>query len=300
MDDVELRELRYFIAVAEELNFTRAAERLGMAQPPLSAAIRKVERKLGVALFERTSRQVSLTRAGEVLLDQAHIVVEAANAAVRRTLRAGTTDRLNIAVKPGTDTELLRALVRRYADDPQLPGVELVFGHPGGPAAAVRGGVADVAVLHGPFDRRGLDTELLRVEPRVAVLPADHRLAHRRELCRADLAGEPMPRWTGHADAAAAAYWTGSDQPVPAGDGPRVNDMNQLLDAVALGNVIAYVPAAIARQHARDSLVFVPVTDLSPSELMVAWPSASRSRVVAEFVRTAVTLASTPLIMVER
>src|SRR6476661_4559514 len=77
MDDLELRELRYFIAVAEELNFTRAAMRLGMAQPPLSAAIGKLERKLGVTLLERTSRRVALTPAGTVLLEQGRIVVEA-------------------------------------------------------------------------------------------------------------------------------------------------------------------------------------------------------------------------------
>ena len=286
------------MVVADELNFTRAAERLGMAQPPLSAAIRKIERKLGVTLLARTSRQVSLTPAGQVLLDQARIVLETAQAALERTRRAGTrADRLVVAVKPGTDTELLRKLLRRYADDPALPDVDLLFGHPGGPSAAVREGAADVAVLHAPFDRRGLDTELLQVEPRVAVLPADHRLAHRGDLCRADLDGEPMPHWTGQSDVASAAYWTGSADPRAASSGPRISDMNQLLAAVALGNVVAYVPAAVARQYPRDTLAFVPVRDLSPSELMVAWPSASRSHATADFVRAAIELASTPLIL---
>lgn len=292
MHDVELREFRYFVAVADELNFTRAAERLGIAQPPLSAAIRKLERKLGLTLLVRTSHQVSLTPAGQVLLDQARIVLETAGAAVERTRRAGTRpDRLVVAIKPGTDTELLTRLLGHRTD------VDLLFGHPGGPAAAVREGAADVAILHAPFDRRGLDTELLQVESRVVVLPADHRLAHRAELCRADLDGEPMPHWTGHADAASAAYWTGSAYPAPARTGPRINDLNQLLDAVALGNVVAYVPAALARQHPRDTLVFVPVRDLSPSELMVAWPAASRSNAIADFVRAAVELASTPLVL---
>ena len=125
------------------------------------------------------------------------------------------------------------------------------------------------------------------VEPRVAVLPAAHRLAGRGELRRADLADEPMPHWTGQADPASAAYWTGSETPAPA-SGPRINDMNQLLDAVALGRVVAYVPAAVARQQPRPDLVFVPVNDLSPSELMVAWPTGSTSRAIAEFVRVAV------------
>src|SRR6202162_3140017 len=105
MDEVEVRELRYFVAVAEELNFTRAATRLGMAQPPLSAAIGKLERKLGVTLLERTSRRVTLTAAGAVLLEQGRIAVEAAAAAAERARRTGTQpDRLTVAVKPGAGT----------------------------------------------------------------------------------------------------------------------------------------------------------------------------------------------------
>ena len=86
MDDVEVRELRYFIAVAEELNFTRAAERLGIAQPPLSTAIGKLERKLGVTLLDRTSRRVTLTPAGATLLDQGRVAASGDHASL---IRAG-------------------------------------------------------------------------------------------------------------------------------------------------------------------------------------------------------------------
>jgi DNA-binding transcriptional LysR family regulator len=300
MDEVELREFRYFIAVAEELNFTRAAARLGLAQPPLSAAIGKLERKLGVRLLERTSRRVALTPAGAVLLEQGRIAVEAAGAAIERTRRAGTQSaRLTVAVKPGTVTELVGTIMRRCARDPQMPRLHIVFGHPGGPAAAVRSGAADVAILLAPFDRRGLDTELLLTERRLAVLPADHPLAGRAELRRADLAGEPMPRWAGTPDPAAAAHWTGTDTPGPAGrapdgqpDGPEINDISQLLAAVTLGGAVAYLPASVARQHNSADVAFVPVTDLSPSEVMVAWPATSRSRAVAAFVTAAVEAAA--------
>ena len=213
MDEIELRELRYFIAVAEELNFTRAAARLGMAQPPLSAAIGKLERKLGVRLLERTSRRVTLTPAGAVLLEQGRIAVEGVGAAIQRARRKGTqADRLTVAVKPGTSTDLLKKIMQAYAQDPRLPRVHLLFGHPGGPAAAVRGGAADVAILRAPFHQRGLDTELLLTEPRVAVLPASHPLAGRPELRRADLAGQPMPRWAGQ-----ASYRAWHPQPRQAG-----------------------------------------------------------------------------------
>lgn len=301
--------------VAEELNFTRAAERLGMAQPPLSAAIGKLERKLGVRLLERSSRRVVLTPAGAVLLEQGRIAVESLSAAVERTRRRGTQpDRLTVAVKAGTGTELLRTIMRRCAQDEQLPEVRILLGHRGGPAAAVRSGAADVAVLPRPFDQRGLDTEVLLVEPRVAVLPADHRLAGRRGLRRADLVGEQMPRWAGQADATTAAYWTGSDPaaaPSPAAvppravrsrhedpraarspEGPAVSDMNQLLDAVALGQAMAYVPVSVAHRYNCAELAFVPVSDLSPSEVVAAWPDTSRSRAVATFVSAAVEIAA--------
>ena len=301
MDAVELREFRYFIAVAEELNFTRAAARLGLAQPPLSAAIGKLERKLGVQLLERTSRRVALTPAGVVLLEQGRIAVEAASAALERTRRAGTQPaRLTVAVKPGTGTDLVGQIMRRCARDPQMPRLHVMFGHPGGPASAVRSGAADVAILRAPFDRRGLDTELLFTERRLAVLPADHPLAGRAELRRADLAGEPMPRWAGQSDPAAAAHWTGTDTPGPAGsstpddqpDGPEINDISQLLAAVTLGGAVAYLPASVAHQHHSAEVAFVPVSDLSPSEVLVAWPATSRSRAVAAFVRAAVEVAA--------
>jgi DNA-binding transcriptional LysR family regulator len=307
MDEVEVRELRYFIAVAEELNFTRAARRLGMAQPPLSAAVAKLERKLGTRLLERDSRRVSLTPAGAVLLDQGRIAVEAVSAAVERARRTTSQPRpLVVAVKAGSSTPLLKKIIQRCAREPGMPRIDILFGHPGGPAAAVRRGIADMAILRGPFDQRGLDTEVLLTEPRVALLPSGHSLARRRCVHRADLAGEPMPRWTGHADPATVAYWTGTDAPRashPAAPspqsvetrrgaaapptGPEISDIHQLIDLVALGQAVAYVPASIANQHASTDLAFLPVSDLSPSQVVAVWPEHSRSLRVACFVRTA-------------
>lgn len=296
MDDLELRELRYFIAVAEELNFTRAAARLNMAQPPLSAAIGKLERKLGVTLLERTSRRVTLTPAGATLLEQGRIAVEATEAAAERTRRQGAQpDHLTVAVKPGT--ALLQQIIEDCTDNPLVPEIRVLFGHPGGPAAAIRQGAADAAILRAPFDPRGLDTELLLTEPRVAVLPAGHRLAQKPELKRADLAGEPMPRWAGQPDPASAAHWTGTDTPGPTAEdrknGPEINDISQLLDAVTLGRAVAYVPISAAAQFRLAGLAVIGVSDLSPSQVMVAWPATSRSPAVAAFVRAACAVAAT-------
>jgi DNA-binding transcriptional LysR family regulator len=304
MDDLEVRELRYFIAVAEELNFTRAAARLGIAQPPLSTAIGKLERKLGVRLLERTSRRVTLTPAGATLLEQGRIAVEHVGAAAERSRRRGTEpDRFTVAVKAGGGTELIRNISKRCAREPGMPPVHLLFGHPGGPAAALRAGAADVAILRSPFAGRGLDWDVLLTEPRVAVLATDHRLAGRRRLCRADLAGEAMPRWAGETTAASAAYWTGTDGPSGSGPGvaagagphaagPEISDMNQLLDVVALGQAVAFVPQSVADRYGAGDLVFIPVTDLTSTEVVTAWPEVSRSPAVAAFVRLAADAAA--------
>lgn len=273
-----------------------------MSQPPLSAAIGRLERKLGVRLLERTSRRVALTPAGAVLLQQGRVAVEGLAAAIERTRRKGIRgDRLTVAIKPGMDADLLKMTMQLCSHDDRIPEIHVLFGHPGGPAAALRSGAADVAIARTPFDARGLDTELLLVEPRVAALPAGHPLAARHELHRADLAGEPMPHWTGRPDPATTAYWTGTDistahprghQPDPeTPPGPEINDITQLLDAVAIGNAVAYVPLSLADRH-RTDLTYLPVIDLTPCEVVAAWPDTCRSTAVAGFVRAAAKAAA--------
>ncbi|MGW5659814.1 LysR family transcriptional regulator [Streptomyces sp. NPDC003758] len=284
------------------MNFTRGSERLGMAQPPLSVAIGKLERKLGVSLRERNSRRVSLTPAGTVLLEHGRIALEGLGAAVERTKRRGPApDRLTVAVKADGSTDLLREVLRRCAEQPGMPEVTAEVAAWGEPSVALREGTADVALLRTPFEPRGLDTEVLLVEPRVAVLPAGHRLAGRKRLRRADLAGEPMPRWAG-ADERTAAYWAGRDpesvdrewpdEHHPATpQGPEVSDLNQLLETVALGRAVAYVPMSVTRRYRRDDVVSLPVSDLSGGQVLVAWPEVSRSAAVATFDRLALEVA---------
>jgi DNA-binding transcriptional LysR family regulator len=302
MNHLEVRELRYFVAVAEELNFSRAAERLDMAQPPLSKAIRQLEAKLGVLLLERTTRRVALTAAGQVLLEQARAALDAVGAAARRAQRAGQpTTRLVVAAKAG-DAKLLREITAAYqamTDPPGLPATEIVVSGWGEPAVMLRDGRADVAVLRSPFDGHGLDLEELDTEPRLVALAAGHRLAGRRRLLLADLADEPVPH-SEEADEQAAAYWAGRDPASLAGAvgpgrppaGPRVGDLGQLLEVVALGQAVAFLPASLAAQHPRADVVYRPVAGLSPSTLAVAWPQTSRSLAVAAFVRAAVEVAT--------
>ena len=160
---METRELRYFVAVAEELHFGRAADRLGIAQPPLSRAIAQLERRLGVALFERTSRSVALTGAGEVLLAEGRAALDAVDAADRRTRRAGRdTESLVLVTKAGAAGEILPKLLDAYAAEPGAVPVDVVLCRPGEQERLLRDGRADVALLHRPFDSTiGLDCEEL-------------------------------------------------------------------------------------------------------------------------------------------
>ncbi|MDA0563284.1 LysR family transcriptional regulator [Streptomonospora sp. S1-112] len=279
MDAADVRELRYFVAVAEELHFGRAAERLGIAQPPLSRAIQRLERRMGGPLLERGgNRRVELTEAGLVLLHEARTALDAVAAATRRTRRAARPGAaLVLAVKPGGDGGLLGAVLAAYEAEPGLAPVEISAARPGELPARVRDGRADLALAHLPLaDARGLETEELLVEPQVAMLPRGHRLAGRERLSTADLADEPLPRWT--------------PEPGAAPGGAPVADIGHLMHLVSVGRMIAVAPESV-RAHAWGGVVCVPVTDASPTTLGVVWSAGSRSREVAAFVACAVRAA---------
>ncbi|PPK68320.1 LysR family transcriptional regulator [Actinokineospora auranticolor] len=268
MDLPETRELTYFVAVAEELHFGRAAERLGMTQPPLSRAIRQLERRTGTELFERTSRRVELTPAGAALLDEARVALAAVAAAVRRARRAGQPRRtLTVAMKPGGDGGLLPGLVEAYRAHPDSVPVDVVC-RVQERADLVRQGVADLALLHRPGDDfTGLAGEDLVTERQIAVLSADHPLAAARSVRLADL---PRPLWPPKHDPNA----------------PAVSDIGQLMQLTAMRRLSAVVPESAAG-HLRHDLRAVPVVDAPPTTLVLAWPEHSRCPHTALFVHLA-------------
>lgn len=273
---METRELAYFVAVAEELHFGRAARRLGIAQPPLSRAIKRLERRLGVTLLERTSRHVALTPAGEALLRDGARTLTALDAAVRRARRAGQAEpRLVLAMKPGGDGGLLPAALEAYKSEPDVLPVELAFGF-GDRAAMVRDGRADAALLYRPReDLSGLAYEELLTETQVVVLSRRHRLAERDRVSMADLRGEALPRYP-HLDPPLDAG---------AGPGPAVDGTGQLQQLIALGECVAVLPASVGGQLRAD-LCCVPVIDAPRTTLVLAWPEDSSSRPLAALVRT--------------
>ncbi|MFF3767460.1 LysR family transcriptional regulator [Streptomyces sp. NPDC001922] len=282
MDGLEMRELRYFTAVAEELHFGRAAERLGMAQPPLSRAIQRLERRLGVLLLERNRRGVALTGAGEVLLNEARVTLDAAAAAARRTRRAASPRSPLVLVTKATGShELLRKLLDAHAAEPGAAEVEVVLCGIGEEERLLRDGRADVALLHPLFSSlAGFDSEELLAEGQVAVLPAEHPLAARPFLSMADIGDVPdLP----------PARWPRRDGTYPPGPGPEIHDLSQLAQLIALGRTLAAVPAS-ARAWLWSAHAAVPLTDAPAVTTHIAWPAHSRSRAIAGLIRTATRL----------
>ncbi|WP_251096533.1 LysR family transcriptional regulator [Streptomyces sp. Caat 7-52] len=274
---MESRPLRYFVAVAEELNFTRAAERLGISPPPLSRAIRQLEAEMGVALLERTTHNVALTPAGAVLLTEARIALDALQAAERRAQRAAAPEpKLILAVKADGDAGLLEPILTCFASQPMsVPVAVRLCGWLEQPRL-LRQGEADVALVHEPFDRTGLDSETLISEPRVVALAADHPLAARDRLSLADL-GLRLEDVTRSAEENRSLG----------------RDLAQLLTLVALGGPTPVLPASVAARYPRPGVVYRPVPDAPPSVLAIAWPQQSRSTATAALIRTAASVADT-------
>jgi DNA-binding transcriptional LysR family regulator len=272
MDRLETRELAYFVAVAEEHHFGRAAARLGIAQPPLSRAIKLLERRLGVELLQRTTRGVLLTPAGEVLLQDGRRVLEAVTAAAERTRRAAEErPRLILVLKPGIDGGLLSQVLGAYAQTPEAVPVDLRTCGYGEQADLLRAGEGDLALLHAHLqDLTGLDTEELLRDPVVVLVSRDHRLSTRTEIRLAELRQDPTPLWT--ADAS-------PDRP------------GEVLQLVALGRAMKLAPGSVRSQLRRD-LAAIPVPDAPRVPVLLAWPEHHRSRALAGFVRTALTIAA--------
>jgi DNA-binding transcriptional LysR family regulator len=279
MDRLQTRELAYFVAVAEELHFGRAATRLGIAQPPLSRAISRLERRMGVRLLERDSRKVALTPAGEVFLTESRRALDAVDAAVRRAQRAGRpASRLVLVMKPGGDCGLLPDILAAYETDPDAVPVDIVLCSAHERAGMIRDGRADIGLLHrSNTDLTGLDIEELLTEDQIVVLPHNHHLAGRASVRLADLTGETMPNWAAGPD--------NTPNSVP------VRDVGQLMQLIALGRAVAVVPASV-RGQLRADLGCVPVTDAQPTTLILAWPQGHRASALEAFVRTATTVAA--------
>jgi DNA-binding transcriptional LysR family regulator len=198
---MELRHLRYFIAVAEELHFGRAAERLHISQPPLSQQIQALEAELAVTLLDRSRRQVRLTPAGTAFLGSARQILASVDLAVRQAREAehGKTGTLRVAHIAGASLTLLPGAInlhrQRFPEvtvDCQL--IETAIAQP----EALRSGTADLGIVRLPFNADGLVVEELGSEPMVLAVPTKHALARQREVTWAQLRGVPFVWYPRH------------------------------------------------------------------------------------------------------
>jgi DNA-binding transcriptional LysR family regulator len=278
--DLDLRKLRYFVAVAEELHFGRAAERLHIAQPVLSRQIRALEDELSSQLFVRDRRHTELTGAGRQLLEDARPLLANADALRRRIGRtAHGSDSFAVGFMPGLIvTAAVRALSAVHSD----LTVDVIRTSWDDQVEVVHDGRVDVSYVRLPIDPVGLKVVSLFSEPRFAALPGDHRLAGKETISIADLANEHLlqnpdavPEWQ---EIAAEMRSRNIRRPVPA-----IRTVEEKLEHVATGHGIVILPRSTAIFYRRPDVTCIPVEDISPNQVSLAWDASRRSTLIYEF-----------------
>ncbi|GAA2314027.1 LysR family transcriptional regulator [Streptomyces violaceusniger] len=277
---MELRTLRYFVAVAEELHFGRAAVRLHMSQPPLSRAIKQLETELGAALFHRSSAGVTLTPVGAVLLDEARALLDHADRVRVRVAAAVGTASLTVGIlgdstDPGA-TRLAGAYYRRH------PGVEVHIRETDltDPTCGLHAGLVDIALTRGPFDATGLIVHELRADPVGALLRADDPLARHAGLKLADLADRRWFLFPEGTDPLWQSYWNGGEPR----EGPVVRGVQECRQAVLWNGTVGMT---LVDHEPPEGLTVVPLIDMEPSRVVVAWNEADTNPLIRSFVQIA-------------
>jgi DNA-binding transcriptional LysR family regulator len=288
---MDLRHLRYFIAVAEELHFTRAAHRLHIAQPPLSRQIRELEEELGVTLFNRTLRQIELTDAGQVFLVKARQVLRAAESAVLETQRAerGETGKLAVGFFEQTAYTLLPPILRAFNQRFPEVDVQLRWFPVIAQVEALEQGEVDVAFMRPVADLTGVSKQLLLTEEFVVAVPASHRFAARDAVSIEECVDERIINYTQHL---APDYYTAIMRACAlAGFVPkRPLDVGQVYTALGLvsaGVDIVFAPASVQRVRF-DGLLYKPLRGRPlESVTYLAWLQPAPSILLKAFVETA-------------
>lgn len=281
MFEVDLRSLRYFVAVAEEGHIGRAANRLHMTQPPLSRAIRQLEDELGALLFERTPKGVTVTPAGKVLYDETGALLGRADRIRRRVAAAAGTAPLAVGTLADAAEQVGGRLVPLFRARYPHVHVSIHESDLGDPTAGLRAGLVDVAITRTPFDDTGISMHVLRSVPVGVVMRDDDPFAGYASVSSGDLADRRWVRLPEGADPVWTAYWTGN------GDNdasPVMRTIQECLQGVLWNGTSALAPID---QPLPAGLVVVPLADRPPSDLVVAWPRAASSPLVRGFVQVA-------------
>lgn len=261
--NVELRQLRAFVAVADTGSFTEGATTLGMSQAAVSRTIAALERELGARLLQRTTRQVSVTAAGTRVLTRARRILDEVAALERSVTEAPGELRVGYAwAALGKHTTRIQ---RRWAA--VHPGTPLVFVQSNTPTGGLRDGVADIAVVRLPVDGRRFEVALVGVEARYAAMATGSALARRRSVRLADLA-----RFT-----VAIDDRTGTTTPNlwPPGGAPAMiratHTVDEWLTLIAAGQAVGITSEATANQNPRPGVAYRAVLDAEPIPVWLAW-----------------------------
>jgi DNA-binding transcriptional LysR family regulator len=272
--ELDLRRLRYFLAVADRLSFRGAAEELHIAQPALSRQVAALERELGVILLERDRGGVALTVAGRLGAAAARFLLASALETLRRVQRADRgAHRLVVGYRSGiVPTPAIRAFTERWPE----ASVEIRTLDWDDQERLITAGAVDVGFLRAPVAGDGLRVSPLFREPMLVALPVGHPLADRETLSEAELAGERHLRLF---------------EPVPergVTTGARLRSFEEKLEHVAAGNGIILLPQTATQAFSRPDVVFRPVPDAPPAEVFLAVAAGRRSPLVRSFVELAV------------
>jgi len=286
---MELRHLRYFVMAAEELNFHRAAARLRVAQPAVSAQIKALEKELNVRLFERTTRSIVLTEAGKVFLAQARNLLGSAEQAqlLARRAQEGAAGMLRVGVIPPAASPWLAQVLRQYHQ--QFPGVQLMLSEltSAEQFRRLRTGELDAGFLRPPVESASLDWRYAEQSYQVLAAPAMHRLARKKQLEWKDFDGEALvmiqtDQQHGFYDAFLAACAEAGAKVFPA---HYAHDIQIKMWLISAGFGVAPTTAALSRVK-RPGLVFRPLpAGLPPVQTVLAWQRQNGSQVLKNFLR---------------
>jgi DNA-binding transcriptional LysR family regulator len=289
---LELRHLRYFLAVAEELSFTRAAERLHVAQPALSAQVRQLETQLGCNLFDRTTRKVELTPQGRVLAEDARDIIARADRAVARVGATARGERgvlrlgflLHGAAETGT--EILQRFGERFPEI-ELESIDATTLEEG--QAHVRDHVTDAGFAWLPVLHAQLDHLVLRAERKCVALHEDHPLAANDEVAADDLRTEPIVApWEHVTDERTLAYWMSGFRPHGREPfDPSAKSLDECFARVVQREAVYCVPDSVPRLYVRPHVVFRPIAGVSSAEVALIWRSDTRNPIVERLVAVA-------------
>jgi len=282
-----LRQLRYFVAVAEDLSFVRAASRLHVSQPPLSSQIKSLEEELGVRLLDRDTRSVQLTPAGRVFLEGARRLLDDLQLLSRKASRtaAGDIGLLRIGFVASSVFSVLPGVLSRLAD--HLPGVQLSLQQQGSLAMVdwLRREEIDLAFFHAPPDVEDIESVAFFPEPLCAILPKGHALAGTQDFNLALLAGEPFINFT--RTSAPAIFDTVVGACIQAGFSPDIThsgDFGSMVQMVGLGLGVALVPASLAARSGGLVEVRELGEDAMHLSVDLGWKRESSSALVSRAV----------------